>query len=85
MRLWRVGGYVQRVSALYGRKKGHRMGGLCGSVLGLGGAALRFGGNAGQAGGCYVEVVLILFYADEPLCAASPSRNGEPFSPLRAK
>ena len=28
VRLWRVGGYVQRVSALYGRKKGHRMGGL---------------------------------------------------------
>ena len=60
MRLWGVGGYVPRNAALYGRKKGHRMGGLCGSVLGLGGAALRFGGNAGQAGGCYVKVVLIL-------------------------
>ena len=31
VRLWRVGGYVPRPAALYGRKKGHRMG-QCQSV-----------------------------------------------------
>ena len=61
----RVGGYVPRPAALYGRKKGHRMGGLCASGWGLGGAALWFGGHAGQAGGRHVEVVLVLFYPDE--------------------
>lgn len=74
----RMGGYVPRPAALYGRKKGHRMGGLCASVSGLGGAALWFGGHAGQAGGRYVEVVLVLLNPDELVAQLQSRHTGGP-------
>lgn len=74
----RVAGYMPGRAALYGRKKGHRMGGLCCVGRGLGCAGLQFSGHTGQAGGRYVEVVLVLLYPDELIAQLQSRHTGGP-------